>query len=106
MKLRRWFKWVTKNGNYNHVGLPTGVLLGSLSLDNDLIIPQLPTDPGATVLVQESAVGGGDFSWWADQWILANEPDLIDTEFEIDYDEVSNQIVITRPDNSTVSFPQ
>jgi hypothetical protein len=104
MKLRRWFKWVTKPGNYNHVGLPTGVLYGSLSLDNDLVIPQLPEDPSATILVQESHVGGGDFSWWADQWILQNEPDLIDTEFKIDYDDTTSQIVITRPDASTVSF--
>lgn len=104
MNMRRFFRWATTPGNYDQVGVPTGEIVAGASLDPADLNPLIPHDPAYDIWTQKAEIGGADISYWADQWILLNRPDDIETEFEVDYDKATNKISIKFVDNTTTLF--
>lgn len=102
IRFRNFFRWAL--ANYDEIGVPTGNLGGAMSLDLTVVAGEVPFDPGETVKLQTAEVGIADYSYWADQWMLENEPTLIDTEWTSDIDEVTGDITITFEDTTEETF--
>jgi hypothetical protein len=97
---RSFFRWAL--ANYQDMGVPNGNLGGVLEITQAQIEPHLPRPAGHSVVIQAVDTGPADYSWWAEQWMIDNKVELLETEWTADY--VDGQIVITQADNSTDSF--
>jgi hypothetical protein len=102
MRLRRFFNWAVDN--YGLIGVPTGNLGSTLSIDASVVESFLPAAPvGYTNVLQQVEGGPFDYSYWAEQWMFENHPTLVDTLWSSDMDE-AGQITITFEDLTTASF--
>ncbi|WP_421991629.1 hypothetical protein [Roseococcus sp.] len=104
MKLRSFARWARTSGYSTSLGLSAGQLNLSVDVDVGILTSQLPVSPGATIQVLAATIGSADYSRWADQFMLANFPDEIDTAFTTDFDEGSAIITIHRLGGSVHTF--
>lgn len=104
MRFRKFAKWARNSGYNDTIGLVTGTILTGSSLDQEALIPELPVTPGSTVDLQTARIGEADYTYWADQWVAENYPERLTSPYESDFEEGTNDIVITWPDESTDSF--
>lgn len=77
-----------------------------VSGDNDLsvIAGQLDVEPPKTVEIFSANVDQGLYTYWADQWMLENYPELFRTNWTVTYEQPINTITVTFADNTTESF--
>lgn len=101
IKLRSFGRW--SQGDYADVmGTSYGSLPGANSLDVAELTDQIALIIGDDQLtVQKAELDFANPDWWADQWMLANHPDLIDTDYQSDFDEGTGEMVILLADNTT-----
>lgn len=104
IKLRSFYRWASRDGNYDRIGMPTSTLLLSPSFDNDDLAATIGATTGNSVVVIETEVGEANFSYWAEQYMLKNHADIFDQDWIADYDTTANEIVISLPDDSIVRF--
>lgn len=107
MSYRSFYRWASGSSGYNStVGFVSGSLVTGNSLNTQTLAAQIQTALGApdgyTVAIQSNDIGYADISWWAEQYILENNPSLINTNWHCDY--LNGQGVITYADSSTASF--
>ncbi|MFP3556413.1 hypothetical protein SB861_37720 [Paraburkholderia sp. SIMBA_049] len=107
MNLRSFYRWAAGSSGYEDaVGFTAGSLVTGNSLDNVALADQIQTSLGApagySVAIQSSDLGYADISWWAEQYILANHPERIETAWHCDY--VNGQGVITWADGGQEGF--
>lgn len=105
--LRSFYKWAAGSSGYEDVvGFTAGNLITGNSINDEVLADQIRTIIGATddytVQVQASDLGYADISWWAEQFILANHPELLETAWHCDY--LNGLGVITYADGSQESF--
>lgn len=102
MKLRTYFRWALDN--YDTVGVPRGSLGGSGSIDPAVVQGEIqPVDPANTIAVESVSYGTADYSVWAEQWMLANHPELIDTAWTSDIDS-AGVVTVTFADTTQETF--
>lgn len=104
LRIKSFGRWAATPGNYPAVGVVTADFFGKLQIEPELIEPLIPLDPGQTINMQRTEVQTADYSFWSEQWMLLNAPELLDTLWTSDLDEASNEITITFEDDSTVTF--
>lgn len=101
IRMRTFAKW-----SRTHLEPSVGIAYGSFStvgrLDNDAIAAQIPAPTGQSVNVTTADIGFGDFTYWADQWVLNNRPDKANGTWQSDYN--NGQITITYPDGTSNVF--
>ncbi|QDH83915.1 hypothetical protein Axy10_060 [Achromobacter phage vB_AxyP_19-32_Axy10] len=101
IRMRNFARWARPN--YEPI---VGIAYGALStvgrLNNDVIATQIPVLPGQSVAIQSAEIGYGDFTYWADQYVLNNRPDKAMGTWESDYN--NGVITITYPDQSKNTF--
>lgn len=102
LKMRSFFNWAVDN--YDAIGVPTGSLGGLNNVDYAVVAGEIPADPGETVKVQLVQIGIGEYSFWAEQWMMENHQDLFDTAWTSDINEDTNEITITFADTTTDTF--
>jgi len=102
MKLRSFGRW--SQHDYSDVmGSATGALLGDNSLNVSVLTDEIATIIGNTQLtVQKAELEFADSNWWADRWILENHPELVDNNYQSDFDEGSGEVVILLEDGVTI----
>ena len=103
----RWARGIKPQGllNYNQkiqyrcatIGLD---MSGSMSQ----ITPHIPNPLYGTVEIFSVFADYGMYTYWADQWMYDNKPNLINTAWTVDYVQATNTITITFVDGTTVSF--
>lgn len=94
IRMRLFSTW--SKDNYDpKIGMASASLGVIAKIDTELVATQITAPPGQTVYVQAANIGFGDFEKWCDQYIYENAPNRIDEEFEIDIDEVTNEITMT-----------
>lgn len=101
-KLRGFGRWA--RDNYRSVGVPRANLYSRPEIDAEVVAAQIIKAPNETVNIQRLETGLGDYAYWAEQWMFENEPELIDTNWETDYNETSNTITITFESGGSVDF--
>ena len=103
VRLRNFGTWA--EDNFSDV---VGFSSGSLTSGNTIVIStlegEIPASPGYTTKVQSAEVDSAEYGFWADQYVAEYYPDRLNTAYEIDMDEVANQITITWADTSTTVF--
>lgn len=102
--LRSFFRWTQRPGMYNQVGLPEGELIKGAAINPQLLVDYIPHTSGHEVWIQEALADDADFSYWAEEWILANRPEDYDTEWRADLNEATGQVTITFIDLTTEIF--
>jgi hypothetical protein len=101
---RSFFNWSVRN---DIAGLPTLDVSNATTIDPLLIQPLVPvpsTPAGQVIQVQTAVLTDGDYGLWAEQWILENDPSVIDTDWVSDYDEDTNEITIQFEGGGTTVF--
>jgi hypothetical protein len=101
IKARTFYRWALNN--YTDIGVPTTSIRGHPDLDHMTIQGAIPRNAGDEVQLQEINFGPPEFSYWAEQWMLENHPELIDTEWTSDID-AAGWIIITFADSTTATF--
>lgn len=101
---RSFFNWAVRN---DVAGMPTLSVRNSLSIDPAIITPVIPlavTPVGLETHVQSSQLTDGDFTHWAEQYILANAPEENNSDWIADYNETTHEITIQYEGGGTVTF--
>ena len=107
LKLKCFYRWVSTSGNYNLIGLPTGRLKFNGTVPINKVQLEIPAIAGHTVEVQSAKVSYAMPKYWAEQYMLANHPDLFSTAWKYDYLKSTNQIrieFVTGPDELFTSI--
>lgn len=102
LKMRSFFNWALLN--YDDIGVPSGTLGGLNNVDYSVVQGEIPVDPGKTARVQLVEIGVGEYSFWAEQYMFENYPELFDSLWSSDINEDTDEITITFEDTTTVSF--
>lgn len=101
IQMRSFFRWA--QDHYDDIGVPTGTLGGATQIDSEIVADAVPVDPGHHADVSLVDYGTGDYSVWAEQWMLENHPDLIDTDWTSDI-SAGGVITVTFEDTTTATF--
>lgn len=103
MRLRSFGRW--SQGDYAEtMGVYTSDLVGVNSLDNDVLAEQIPATAGRTNWVQRSELYRANPEWWANRWILQNQPDQFGTDWDVEV--IGSNATITLADGTTTyTFP-
>lgn len=104
LKLRNFGKWAQTSGYNNLLGMQSSTLYLGDSIDDETLTLYLPVPAGSTAVLQMAEIDFADYTWWADQFIVNNHPELLDTEYASDYNETSGQITIHYADGTSESF--
>jgi hypothetical protein len=104
MQMRRFFRWANNTDEYDLIGVPTGNLGGTSGINLEDVKDSIPHDVDQDVKITVARVGSADYSYWAEQWMMDNEPTLLNTDWTSDIDEATNEITITFEDTTTQSF--
>ena len=102
---RSFFNWAVRN---DIAGIPTLTVRNAVTVDPTVVAPYIPlagTPVGLATVIQTSELTDGDYTIWAEQYILANNPTENGTEWAADYDSDLHQINIQYEGGGTVSFP-
>ncbi|RWB40470.1 MAG: hypothetical protein EOQ44_25365 [Mesorhizobium sp.] len=105
IQLKNFYRWARNPDNYDQVGMPTGALQVHGTIDPVDVIPYIPTAPGGSVWAEQAFVEDANIQYWAEQWILVNQPADYDTDWTVDYDEDTQEIAIVFEDSSAVIVP-
>lgn len=79
VKLRQYYRWVTRPGNYDKIGVPESKVLRNSSIDTDLVEPEIPAEDNELISCQRVNVGIANYLYWAEQWIYLNYPNMINS---------------------------
>lgn len=104
IKLRNFARWGRTSGYNDAIGMTTSGLVSNPALNYSAIQSQLAAITGQTVSLQTAEIGGADYTYWADQYMFTNYYSQLDTAWKVDFNEATNQIVITLAGGSTVTF--
>lgn len=104
MRFRSFANWADRTDYNDVVGLVTGSISTTNSVDISVVAGQIPASFGSTILVQNATIDAADYTFWADQWISLNYPQRLATEYTTDFDEETNTITILWADTTTSSF--
>ena len=104
IKFRSFGRWARSSGYSDFIGLQAGKILVAGSLDVAGLDFTIPHTPDQSVYVQSADIGAADWTYWADQWMLENHPLEVDADYEIDFDEPSNTIIMTFVDGHVYTF--
>lgn len=101
MRFRRFHKWADRTDYNDTIGFVSGTIRTGDSIDMDVLADEIP---GGPVSLQSAEIGDADYTYWADQYVLENYPERIDTDYSSDFDEEDNLITITWEDTTTSDF--
>ena len=102
IKLRSFYRWAFEH--FDKIGIPTGNLTPVGEISAAVLEAQLPHAAGELVSVNYAEIDKADYGNWAEQWMLANYPDEIDSAYTIDFNEDTNVITITRENGSVYTI--
>ena len=94
ISLRAFARWARNSGYNDLIGLDAPVIDTGSVVDVPVLAQEIPHAPEETVTVQTSSIGSADYTFWADQYILQNHPNLISTDYTTNFDEATNTIRI------------
>lgn len=108
LKMRAYARWARRSSPTSLVNTikfqSTRVLAGS-TIDDAVLSQHIPHNVDETVVISTDLIDSGIYTYWVDQYMLINHPDLIGAGgYSSDYDKINNLIKITLSDGSVESF--
>jgi len=107
VKLQGFTNWANNNGFTDELGLASGNVSSTNNIDFTVLAGQVPFTPGSTVNIHSAKIDSGDYTYWGDQYVAANHPDLLSSVYKYDINSAGNLISITYtqwPLNPSESF--
>lgn len=104
MKLKAFYRWAKRGTNYDQIGIPSAALKVSGTLNPNVIEPFIPHGGAETVWGQTARVGTADLIYWAERYILDNQPDDYDAAWTFTFDSATNEITIDFPVGPSATF--
>lgn len=105
MRIKRFANWAKSNEEFlAAIGTTSGDFSFQGDIDLVALAGLLPPVSGGSNQIDFAEIGPANLAHWARQWVLLNEPTLLDTEWTSDYDEDTNLVTITWDDATTDSF--
>lgn len=104
VRLRNYPDWANRSGYSKLIGFTTGNLHIDDSINSIELANQIPVSSGYTNEIQRSFISTPDYSYWVEQWILANNPSAYNTDWASDLDDQTGVVTITYTDGSTATF--
>lgn len=98
IKQRSVFRWAKNN---YPLGVPSASIINNANVDPAIVANQIPHAANENVIVQEAFIEAGDFIYLAEQHILANKPELYNTDWVADVDYDLGVVLIQYEDAST-----
>lgn len=95
IRMRSYSRWARESGYANAIGLqPSGIYTGN-NISLSALAASIPHAVNETVAIQQTDIGSVDFSWWADQWMFDNQPELALKPYHSEYSPTTGLIKIT-----------
>ena len=104
IRMRNFARWARTSGYTSLISQQTSKLSIGNSIDNELLLPQLPVVVGQTPVIQSAEISEADYGYWAEVWLLENHPESINADYELDFSETTNTIYINMPGGVVYSF--
>lgn len=104
IQIRNYGDWANQSGYNTTIGMNSSILNIAPPIDPTVLAPLLPVVTGETTLIQQDAIGYGDYTYWVDQYMLIHYPALISTAYSCDLDTTTNIVTITFADTTTTTF--
>lgn len=106
MRQRRFFAWAQQS---YALGMPEANITGSMQIDlAQLQAPMRDTLRLAStqdLQIISARVDAPDVSYWAEEWLLENHPDLVDGDWTADVDLGTNEATIDVSGRAQMRFP-
>lgn len=102
IRARSFYRWALKN--YEEIGLPKGNMGGYFSVNPEVLAEAIPHPVDTTVEFYGIELSGAEFSYWAEQWMFDNAPELMSSNWASDYDSETGELTITFEDLTTHTF--
>lgn len=105
IQLRSFARWARLYGYDAAVGISATPITLPNSIDLTALTAQLPVPPsGETTVIQTSSIGPFDYTFWVDQYMVANYPTLLTTAYTCDFNEATGLVTITLVDGTVATF--
>lgn len=95
IKFRSFARWAKTSGYTDSIQWDPGSISVGSSIDLDVLATVIPHTPQEQVAIQTAEIGIADYGFWADQWMLANHPNEVDADYDIDFNEETWVITLT-----------
>lgn len=105
IRQRSFFNWAVRN---DYPGLPAFTVQNQQPVDPEVIKPFIPvpsSPAGLETVVINASLEDGDFSIFADKWVLENRPNDQNTEYASEYIKDDHTIVIQFENGDTEIIP-
>ena len=100
---RTFFRWADANFS---LGMPGTKIQNTYEVASADVIGELTAPVGQTIEVQSAFIEVANIYYYAENYLWINNPELVNTAWICDYDEVLGEVFIQHADTSTVSFAQ
>ena len=104
IRFRHFPDWAKRTGYNDTIGLVAGTIEVGDEIDQEVLADEIDHAADETVQLQTSSIGWADFTYWAEQYVLTNHPELFDTDWVADYFAESGDITITYADETEDTF--
>lgn len=104
VRLRNFPAWAKRNNLENITGFTSSSLNTGDSINSLIIANEIPTSDNHNVTIQRALISHPDYSYWAEQYVLANKSSAYNTNWSASIDESTMTVTITYVDGSTDSF--
>lgn len=91
---RSFYRW--SKANYP-LGSCEAQVFQSNEVDHALVAAQIQLNPAESLVVNSAFIDTADIVYWAEQWLLENDPAKFDLSWVVDFDEVTSEMVIAFP---------
>ena len=95
VKLQGFTNWANNYGFTDELGLASSTVNVSSNINFSTLASHVPFTPGSTVNIHSAEIDSGDFTYWGDQYVAANHPDLLSSVYKYDINSAGNLISIT-----------
>lgn len=99
MELRSFYRWARREGNYDQIGIPDQTITITDTLDQQSVADAIPHESNETIALDYANAGSGDPVQWATQYLMDNQPSLVDEEWLVDVDTETNTMTITHEED-------
>jgi hypothetical protein len=104
IQLRGFARWARNYGYDAFVGINATPLTLTAAIDPAILGPLLPPVVGETIAIQSSSTGFFDFTFWVDQFMVANYPTQLNTAYVVAFDDITRIVSITLVSGMIVTF--
>lgn len=103
VKFRTFSSWVQSSGYSDLVGMQAGDLGSTGSINQSFLSSIISNQTGYTAKISSSTLGFASITYWAEQYLLENNPDVVNTDWTVDYSADTEMMYINLVGGSVIA---